>query len=189
MKMGRIVAVLRSKRKGRAKKEIATGLLRKDYGLVGDAHAGSGRQVSLLSLESIKMCQQKGLKVGPGDFAENLTTEGVDLLSLTKGQRLFVGRQRRGKQSASSFVGRQRRGKQSASSFVGRQRRGKQSASSSIGKRIVLEVTQIGKECPAPCAIFRKLGECIMPQQGIFARVIKGGRVRAGDRLELSEFE
>lgn len=142
MKMGRIVAVLRSKKKGVAKKEIDTGYLRKDYGLVGDAHAGSGRQVSLLALESIKMCQQKGLKVGPGDFAENLTTEGVALLSLTKGQRIF------------------------------------------IGERIVLEVTQIGKECPRPCAIFRQLGECIMPQQGVFARVIKGGRIKAGDRLE-----
>lgn len=145
MKMGRIVAVLRSEKKGVAKKEIAIGYLRKDYGLVGDAHAGSGRQVSLLALESIQRMQEKGLKVGPGDFAENLTTEGVDLLSLTKGQRIL------------------------------------------IGKRIVLEITQIGKECPAPCAIFRRLGECIMPKEGVFARVIKGGSVKAGDRLEVEE--
>ena len=141
--MGRIVAVLRSKRKGVAKKEIATGYLRRDYGLVGDAHAGSGRQVSLLALKSIQRMQEKGLRVSPGDFAENLTTEGVDLLSLAKGQKIF------------------------------------------IGKRIILEITQIGKECPAPCAIFRKLGECIMPKEGVFARVIKGGRIRAGDRLEV----
>jgi len=141
--MGRIVAVLRSKRKGIAKKEIATGRLRKDYGLVGDAHAGSGRQVSLLALESIQRMQKKGLRVGPGDFAENLTTEGIDLLSLTKGKRIF------------------------------------------IGKGIILEITQIGKECPAPCAIFRKVGECIMPKEGVFARVVKGGRVKAGDRLEV----
>ena len=141
--MARIVAVLRSKKKGVAKREIATGYLRRDYGLVGDAHAGTGREVSLLALESIQRMQKKGLKVGPGDFAENLTTEGVDLLSLKKGTRI------------------------------------------SIGKRIVLEVTQIGKECPAPCAIFRKLGECIMPEEGLFTRVVKGGRVRAGDRLEV----
>ena len=145
--MGRIVAVLRSKRKGVAKREIATGYLRKDYGLVGDAHAGSGRQVSLLALESIQRMHEKGLKVGPGDFAENLTTEGADLFSLAKGQKIF------------------------------------------IGKRIILEITQIGKECPAPCAIFRKVGECIMPKEGIFARVIKGGRVKAGDRLKVSELE
>ena len=157
--MGRIVAVLRSKRKGVAKREITIGYLRKDYGLMGDAHAGSGRQVSLLTLESIQRMQEKGLKVGPGDFAENLTTEGVDLLSLTRGQRLFVGRQRRGKQRTSSF----------------------------IGKRITLEITQIGKECPAPCAIFRRLGECIMPKEGVFARVVKGGRVRAGDRLAVEK--
>ena len=141
--MGKIVAVLRSRRKGVAKREIVTGYLRKDYGLVGDAHAGSGRQVSLLALESIQRMQEKGPKVGPGDFAENLTTEGIDPLSLTKGKRIF------------------------------------------IGKRIILEITQIGKECPAPCAIFRKLGECIMPKEGIFARVIKGGRVRADDYLEV----
>lgn len=145
MKMGRIVAVLRSKKKGVAKKEIAIGYLRRNYGLVGDAHAGSGRQVSLLALESIQRMREKGLKAGPGDFAENLTTEGIGLLSLAKGQRIL------------------------------------------IGKRIVLEITQIGKECPAPCAIFRQLGECIMPQQGIFARVIRGGRVRAGDRLAVEE--
>ena len=145
MKMGRIVAVLRSEKKGVAKKEIATGYLRRDYGLVGDAHAGSGRQVSLLALESIQRMQEKGLKVGPGDFAENLTTEGIDLLSLTKGQRIL------------------------------------------IGKRIVLKITQIGKECPAPCAIFRRLGECIMPKEGVFARVVKGGSVKAGDRLEVEE--
>ncbi len=141
--MGRIVAVLRSKKKGVAKREIVTGRLRKDYGLVGDAHAGSGRQVSLLALETIQRVREKGLKVGPGDFAENLTTEGVDLLSLAKGQKIF------------------------------------------IGKRIILEITQIGKECPAPCAIFRRLGECIMPKEGVFARVIKGGRVKAGDCLEM----
>lgn len=155
--MGRIVAVLRSKKKGVAKKEIAVGYLRKDYGLVGDAHAASGRQVSLLALESIQKMQKRGFEVKPGDFAENLTTAGIDLLSLTKGQRLFVGRQRRGKQSASSF----------------------------IGKRIILEITQIGKECPAPCAVFRRVGECIMPKEGVFARVIKGGRVRADDCLEV----
>ena len=143
--MGKIVAVLRSKRKGVAKKEIATGYLRRNYGLVGDAHAGSGRQVSLLTLESIQRMQEKGLKVGPGDFAENLTTDGIDLLSLAKGQKIF------------------------------------------IGKRIILEITQIGKECPAPCAIFRKIGECIMPKEGVFARVIRGGRVRAGDCLAVEE--
>ncbi len=141
--MGRIIAVLRSKKKGVAKKEINTGYLRRNYGLVGDAHADSGRQVSLLAMESIQKMQEKGLKVKPGDFAENLTTEGIALLSLTKGQKMF------------------------------------------IGKKIILEITQIGKECPAPCAIFRKVGECIMPKEGVFAQVIKGGSVKAGDCLEV----
>jgi len=160
--MGRIVAVLRSEKKGMAKKKIGTGYLRKDYGLVGDAHAGSNRQVSLLALESIKMCQQKGLKVGPGDFAENLTIEGINLLSLAKGQKIFI---------VKGIILKHR-------NFNKKRRRRAQRA-------VILEITQIGKECPAPCAIFRRLGECIMPQQGIFARVIEGGRVRAGDRLEV----
>ena len=160
--MGKIVAVLRSKRKGVAKKEIATGYLRRDYGLVGDAHAGSGRQVSLLTLESIQRMQEKGLKVGPGDFAENLTTEGIDLLSLAKGQKIFIGK---------NIILRHQNFKSK------RRRRAK--------RAVILEITQIGKECPAPCAIFRKLGECIMPKEGVFARVIKGGRIRVGDRLEV----
>lgn len=50
-----------------------------------------------------------------------------------------------------------------------------------IGEEVVLEVTQIGKECHRGCAIFRQVGKCIMPTEGIFAKVIKGGRVRAGD--------
>jgi MOSC domain-containing protein YiiM len=178
--MGRIVAVLRSKRKGVAKREIAIGYLRKDYGLVGDAHAGSNRQVSLLALENIKICQQKGLKVGPGDFAENLTTEGIDLLSLTRGQRLFVGRQRRGKQRASSFIGK---------GIILRYRNFHKQETGQATRVVILEITQIGKKCPAPCAIFRQLGECIMPKEGVFARVVKGGRVRvrAGDRLAVEK--
>ncbi len=160
--MGKIVAVLRSKRKGEAKKEIATGYLRRDYGLVGDAHAGSGRQVSLLTLESIQRMQEKGLKVGPGDFAENLTTEGIDLLSLAKGQKIFIGKR-----------------------IILRHRNFDKQKTGQAKRAVILEITQIGKECPAPCAIFRKLGECIMPKEGVFARVIRGGRVRADDCLEV----
>jgi len=82
-----------------------------------------------------------GLKVGPGDFAENLTTSGVDLLALPIGSRLKVG------------------------------------------AYIVLEVTQIGKECHTHCAIYRQAGDCVMPKEGIFAKVIHGGTVHAGDAI------
>jgi len=93
------------------------------------------------NLESIRKMEDMGLKLKPGDFAENITTEGMDLVSLPLGTRLAVG------------------------------------------KEVILEVTQIGKECHAGCAIFKQVGKCIMPREGIFARVIKGGWIRAGDEL------
>lgn len=52
-----------------------------------------------------------------------------------------------------------------------------------VGDSVVLEVTQIGKECHTRCAIFNKVGECIMPEQGVFAKVVTGGEVRTGDSI------
>ena len=143
--MAQIIAVCTSEKKGTKKEVISEGALREDYGLVGDAHADccSHRQVSLLAIESIDKMRALGLKVGPGDFAENLTTEGVDLLHLPIGTRIAVG------------------------------------------KEIILGVTQIGKECHAGCAIFRQVGKCIMPKEGVFAKVIRGGRVRIEDPIKI----
>lgn len=63
-----------------------------DYGLEGDAHAGPWhRQVSLLAMESIEKMRYLGLTVGPGDFAENLTTRGIDLVNLPVGTKLRLG--------------------------------------------------------------------------------------------------
>ncbi|NLM24369.1 MAG: molybdenum cofactor biosynthesis protein [Firmicutes bacterium] len=92
--MGKIVAVCISPNKGERKKNVERGRLLPDLGLEGDAHAGfAHRQVSLLALESIAKMQAKGLEVGPGDFAENLTTSGIDLLSLPVGTRLQAGKE------------------------------------------------------------------------------------------------
>jgi MOSC domain-containing protein YiiM len=145
--MAKIVAVCNSKEKGTRKKAVAQGILREDYGLVGDAHADccTIRQVSLLAMESIDKMRKLGFDVGPGDFAENLTTEGVELLSLPVGTRI------------------------------------------SVGEDILLEVTQIGKECHSGCAIYHEIGKCIMPREGIFARVIHGGCVRAGDDMRIEK--
>lgn len=141
--MPTIVAVCSSKAKGTRKKSVNEGLLREDYGLVGDAHADccSHRQVSLLAQESIDKMLSLGVNVGPGDFAENITTEGIDLVSLSIGTRI------------------------------------------SIGEDVQLEVTQIGKECHTPCAIYRQAGVCVMPTEGIFTRVVCGGVVKVGDQL------
>ena len=143
--MARIIAVCKSKEKGTKKEVVADSILREDYGLIGDAHADGSthRQVSLLAIESINKMRSLGFNVGPGDFAENLTTEGIDLVSLTVGTRI------------------------------------------SAGDEIILEISQIGKECHAGCAIYRQPGKCIMPREGVFAKVIRGGLVRTGDTINV----
>ena len=89
---GHVVAVCLSEERGTAKRNIGVGYLRKDCGLEGDAHAGSDKQVSLLALEDIQgVSAEKEIKARPGDFAENITTSGVDLVSLPIGTRLQVG--------------------------------------------------------------------------------------------------
>ena len=145
--MAKIIAVCKSEEKGTRKEAVVEGILKEDYGLVGDAHADccSHRQVSLLSTESINKMQSLGYDVGPGDFAENLTTQGLELASLPVGTRICVG------------------------------------------KDVVLEITQIGKECHSGCAIYKQIGKCIMPKEGIFARVVHGGCVRAGDDIRIEK--
>ena len=143
--MAKIIAVCRSEEKGTKKEDITEGVLRKDYGLIGDAHADccTPRQVSLLAIESINKIRSLGFDVSPGNFAENLTTEGINLLSLLIGTQL------------------------------------------SIGKEVILEITQIGKKCHTGCAIRRQIGKCIMPKEGVFVKVIRGGFVRAGDTIKV----
>lgn len=145
--MASVVAVCTSKKKGTRKKAIAEGLFKEEYGLIGDAHADcqTNRQVSLLAMESIDKMRNLGLSLSPGDFAENITVEGMDLCRLPIGTRVLVG------------------------------------------DEVILKVTQIGKECHAACAIRRQVGQCIMPEEGVFARVIQGGTVRPGDRVEIGE--
>ena len=147
--MAKILTVCSSKEKGTKKVAIVEGILKEGYGLVGDAHANccTHRQVSLLATESIDKMRKLGLKVSPGDFAENLTTQGVELVSLPVGTKI------------------------------------------SVGKGVLLEITQIGKECNRGCAIYRQVGKCIMPKEGVFAKVIRGGCVRAGDQVRIEKNE
>lgn len=76
---------------GRKKENVGKGRLVCGQGLKGDAHAGTGRQVSLLAEESIRKIREKGMEVAFGDFAENITTEGIDLPSLPIGAELRIG--------------------------------------------------------------------------------------------------
>ncbi len=90
--MGKIQTISVSDRKGVIKENVSSAFFENDFGIKGDAHAGKWhRQVSLLALESVKKMQDKGLKVKSGDFAENITTVGIDLLSLPVGTKLQIG--------------------------------------------------------------------------------------------------
>ena len=91
-KRGKVLAVNTSEEKGMKKTNIQSCALLKDFGLKGDAHGGPWhRQVSLLANESIEKMRAKGLKVGYGDFAENITTEGIDLVHLPIGTEIHIG--------------------------------------------------------------------------------------------------
>lgn len=92
MKSGKIVAVSISAVKGQPKENQPEIKLVENFGVENDVHAGAAiRQVSLLAMESIQKMRDMGVDVFPGDFAENITTAGIDLLSLKIGDILQVG--------------------------------------------------------------------------------------------------
>jgi MOSC domain-containing protein YiiM len=90
--VGKVVGVCMSQRRTDPKKNVGKNILKKGVGLVGDSHAGTKKEVSLLAIESIqKLCQETGLSAGPGSFAENITTEGVNIVSIPIGSTLQIG--------------------------------------------------------------------------------------------------
>ena len=92
-KPGMVVGVCVSQRRTDPKKNVGKGLFRKGIGLVGDSHAGTEKEVSLLAIESLrKLYREAGISAEPGSFAENITTEGIDLTSLPVGSQLQVGK-------------------------------------------------------------------------------------------------
>lgn len=90
---GRVVAISGSKQRGVSKRNIPKGYLKEDHGLEGDAHSGKGsKQISLLAVESVKkLNEEKKIDASPGDFAENITTEGLNLIQLSVGTRMKIG--------------------------------------------------------------------------------------------------
>jgi MOSC domain-containing protein YiiM len=89
---GRITGVCTSPTRQELKVNRGQGFLKKGFGLVGDSHGGTEKEVSLLAIESIqKICHEAGISAGPGSFAENITIEGIDLTSLSIGSQLRVG--------------------------------------------------------------------------------------------------
>jgi len=144
--MGEVISINISQEKGTKKKPLDAARFRVDHGLVGDAHAGQWhRQVSLLGEESINKMRDLGATdLKYGDFAENITTRGINLISFPIGTKFRIG-------------------------------------------ETVQELTQIGKKCHTGCEIAAIVGDCIMPKEGIFTKVIKGGIVKVGDLIEVYE--
>ncbi len=134
-----------SSRKGTAKTNVGNCEIIENFGLKGDAHAGSERQVSLLSENAVndfrRRCDGK-VTVSPGIFGENLLVDSVDLTNYPVGAIIIIG-------------------------------------------DVILAVTQIGKTCHSGCDIMARTGECIMPQEGVFAKVIRGGSVAVGDEVRI----
>jgi molybdopterin adenylyltransferase len=138
----KILSVNISEKKGTIKKPVDE-ITINETGVMNDAHAGSWhRQVSMLGVESIKKFEgMANRKVNFGEFAENITTDGILIYKSKIFDRFNIN-------------------------------------------EVELEVTQIGKECHGnTCAIFREVGDCVMPKEGIFCRVIKGGKIKAGDEF------
>ena len=142
--MGSIEAVCISEKKGTVKHDIGSCRVIEDYGLENDAHAGSERQVSLLSYDVVEQFKREHadgkVSIVPGVFGENLLIKGYDLARMSVGTRFVTG-------------------------------------------DVLLELTQIGKQCHSGCEIMKTTGECIMPANGVFAKVLKGGTVRRGDEI------
>ncbi|MBU4450151.1 MAG: MOSC domain-containing protein [Actinobacteria bacterium] len=148
---GKIASINISVQKGGKKKPVKKAFIN-ELGIEGDGHSGKWhRQVSFLSYESIESFNQKGsINTSPGDFAENITTRGVDLIGLKVGDILAIM---------------------------------DENSKTRGSKKVILEVTQIGKECVAPCSIYYQVGSCIMPKEGLFCRVIKTGKIKVGNTI------
>jgi len=141
---GLVLAVCRSKKKSQPKKDVGEGKLEENFGLLGDSHAGSEKEISLLAQEEADhYCRQHDLDAPPGSFAENLRVKGIPLLDLPLGTILTVG------ESQIQLIAR--------------------------GKDLALTHT------------YSYRGHSLLPTKGVFARVLKGGKVKKGDPIFVAE--
>ncbi len=139
----RIFRLSVSEEKGNKKENVPSVNIIEGRGIEGDAHCGSERPVSLLPFESFEQMKNDSFEINPGDFAENITTVGLDFSQLKIGARI------------------------------------------ALGETVILEITQIGKECHNGCIIKQTVGDCIMPRQGLFASPLTGGVLREGDPVKI----
>lgn len=142
--MAKVLSINISEKKGTIKVPVDKAEIKLNYGIVNDAHAGNWhRQISMLASESIDKMKQKGFNhLKFGDFAENITTQGIEVYLLPVGSKLRIG-------------------------------------------ECEVEVTQIGKKCHYGCEIKKITGDCVMPREGIFVKVIKEGYIKVNDNIEV----
>ena len=141
---GIIKAVCISEKKGTEKHPVNEIVLKENFGIEGDAHAGKWhRQVSLLSAEKVDEFNARGGDAAIGAFGENILVSGIDFKKLPVGSIMRSG-------------------------------------------DVVMKLTQIGKECHSHCTIYARVGDCIMPREGVFATVEHGGVLRSGMELEVT---
>jgi cyclic pyranopterin phosphate synthase len=158
----RVISVNASDRKHVPKRPVAEAELRPDFGVVGDSHAGAGdRQVSLLAMEAIERMRLKLAEAAKGGRAAKCPKAGDFLSPGSFAENITTI----GLDISSLPIGTRIR----------------------IGEEAVIEISVIGKECHQHCAIRKMVGDCVMPREGVFARVIKGGKVRPGDELHVEE--
>lgn len=140
MDKGTIFSIAISLERGQLKREVDEVNVIENYGIENDGHAGDwGRQVTCLALSSVNNANKDhNLTAGPGDFAENILIEGLNLSALSVGDRL------------------------------------------KMGESVVMEITQIGKE-DHPSIVSKTLGLSLLPSEGLFCRVIQGGKIKKND--------
>lgn len=143
--MGRVIAVCISEKKGTVKESVGSCEVLVNFGLKNDAHAGTGRQVSLLASEKVRAFAEKNaVEIAPGTFGENILTSGIDYNSYPLGTIFEIGEVR-------------------------------------------LVMIQKGKKCHSGCEIQKQTGKCIMPTEGVFAKVLRGGVISEEDEITVSE--
>lgn len=144
MTKGTIYSISLCPERGQLKKEVPEANVIENYGIENNGHAGNwGRQVTCLGWASVqKTNQDHQLKAGPGDFAENILIDGVDLSGLIVGSKI------------------------------------------KFATDVVLEVTQIGK-ADHPSVVSRTFGISLLPKEGVFCKVIRGGKIKKGYSVEI----
>jgi len=144
-KKGSIISISISPEKGTAKTAVDSCIIETDFGIKGDAHAGSEAQVTILPESSLKKYERlTGMKIVAGECSENMVVSGLDTECCPPGTEIRVG------------------------------------------KDVVMEVIRIGKDVRDECPAYGRLRVCPVAEEGLFLKVLNGGDVCVGDKVEVT---